>query len=336
MGKAIKSPVIDQVMNELSEEIQSSPGVSSPFGSSPELLAPDLTDPSPKESSSPSPPRSTPQQSADENRILPFIPRQRATMDFPEQKPVRSSRAVPTHITLQQSENLRLAQERITELESELERLRVENEELIAAGDIFKERLNKVMIRNNDLKEVYEESRKEFQDEKRTLTDTLRDQSREMDKLSVKNQELEKRLVSNIQQIRVRERELENRLELMKLDNQTLVREKDQYILDLKREIDKMKMDFDSQKNKHEEILRKLESYRSQNRRVTQGLQVILGISKGNKFIYDSVESQTQADIQAQPSTQELAEDLQGQKEPPSSQEEEAPLEDPPDDSTEE
>ena len=201
---------------------------------------------------------------------------------------VSSQNNIPMRITLQQSENLRVAQERIVALEMEIERLRTENEDLIATGDIFRERLDKVIVQNDNLKKTYEESRQEFQDEKRTLMDTLNSQTREIEKINIKNKELEKRLSSNIQQIRVRERELENRLELMKLDNQTLAREKDQYILDLKRQIDMLKIDLESQKNKHNETTQKLEKFQSQNRQVSRGLQMILHIARGSDTSYDS------------------------------------------------
>ena len=110
--------------------------------------------------------------------------------------------------------------------------------------------MDKVIAHNDKLKKTYEESREEFQDEKKTLVDTLNDQNREIERIAIKNKELEKRLSNNIQHIRVRERELENRLELIKLDGQTLAREKDKYILDLKRKTDIMKMDLETQKNK--------------------------------------------------------------------------------------
>ena len=187
-------------------------------------------------------------------------------------------------IGLKQFENLRVAQERIVALEEEIDRLRKENEELISAGDIFRERLDKMTVQNNNLKTTYEESREEFQEEKKTLMNTVQDQVREMDKMVLKNRELEKRLSNNIQQIRVRERELENRLELMKLDSQTLVREKDQYILDLKRQIDRIKMDLETQKNRHTEAEQKLKGQKSQTRRATRGLQMALHILRGNDF----------------------------------------------------
>ena len=224
---------------------------------------------------------------------MPYKEDQAVSSVFSKSKPLQgaflypnksSAQNIPMRITLQQSENLRVAQERIVELEVEIERLRKENEDLIATGDIFRERLDKMIVQNNNLKKTYSESREEFQEEKRTLMDTLSDQGREIEKINVKNKELEKRLAGNIQQIRVRERELENRLELMKLDNQTLSREKDQYILDLKRNIDKMKMDMESRQNRYDEMSRKLEEYRNQKRRVTRGLQMILHISRGNEL----------------------------------------------------
>ena len=201
-----------------------------------------------------------------------------------------SDQDVPMRITLKQSENLRVAQERIVALETEIERLRKENEELIATGDIFKERLDKVIVQNDNLKKIYEESREEFQDEKKTLMDALNDQKQEIEKSAVKNKELEKRLSNNIQQIRVRERELENRLELMKLDNQTLTREKDQYILDLKRQLDRLKMDLDSQKSKYNEESQKMDRYRDQHRNATRGLQMVLHILRGSDFSQEQQE----------------------------------------------
>ncbi len=196
-------------------------------------------------------------------------------------------------VSLKHSENLRVAQDRIVALEAEIDRLRKENEELIATGDIFRDRLDKVVVQNDNLKKTHEESREEFQEEKKTLMNTLSDQGREMDKLTLKNKELEKRLSNNILQIRVRERELENRIELMKLDSQTLIREKDQYILDLKRQMDRIKMDLETQKNKYNETQDKLKGQSHQTRRAARGLQMALHILKGDPFSAEEKEQET-------------------------------------------
>ena len=58
-------------------------------------------------------------------------------LNIPYNMGASSNQGIPMQITLKQSENLRVAQERIVALEMEIERLRKENEELIATGDIF-------------------------------------------------------------------------------------------------------------------------------------------------------------------------------------------------------
>ncbi len=198
---------------------------------------------------------------------------------------------MPIQISLQQSENLSLAQERMTSLEEEIERLRQENEKLITTANIFKERLDKVLVKNDDLKKAYEESREEFLSEKKVLMNTLSDQSREMDKMQVKNKELEKRLSNNLQHIRIREKELENRLELVKVDSQTLVREKNRYILQLKQQIERSKMDLNTHKDKYSELQQKLEEHLEQSRRAVRGIQMVTHILKGRSLLREEDES---------------------------------------------
>ena len=201
------------------------------------------------------------------------------------------SQSPSIQISLQQSEHLRLAQERMTSMEEEIERLRKENEELITTSDIFKERLDKILAKNDDLKRTHEETREEFAGEKRTLMETLSDQSREIDKLQVKNKELEKRLSSNLQHIRIRERELENRLELVKVDTQTLIREKNRYILQLKQQAERTKMDLDTHKNKYSELKQTLEEHSEQSRRAVRGIQMAAQILKGHSLSQNDEES---------------------------------------------
>ena len=187
-------------------------------------------------------------------------------------------------VMLRQSEHLKVAQDRINSLEGEIDRLRTENEELLVIADNRKESLDKRELEYGSLQNIYGKSKEEFQEERNILEQTLKDQGREIEKLNRKNKEWEKRLLGNFQQIKVRERELENRLELMKLDNQTLIREKDKYILDLKRDLDKLRIDKERQLEKYEEASKQLESYKGQNRRVLHGLKMIMHISRESDY----------------------------------------------------
>jgi len=51
-----------------------------------------------------------------------------------------------------------------------------------------------------------------------------------------------------------------------------------------------MKMDMESRKIKYDEISRKMEDYRSQNRRVTRGLQMIINVARGNDIPQEAQE----------------------------------------------
>ena len=84
----------------------------------------------------------------------------------------------------------------------------------------------------------------------------------------------------NVQQIRRRERDLENQLEMMKLDDHFIRQKKDQNILSLKREIDKIKIERSRHKNKYNEAQKNLESFRDQARKAKQSLHVALNILK--------------------------------------------------------
>ena len=62
----------------------------------------------------------------------------------------------------------------------------------------------------------------------------------------LEKEQLESRLDSNLKKIRVRERELENRLELVRLENFSLQRAKDEHLLGLKRENDDAQIELES------------------------------------------------------------------------------------------
>ncbi len=196
-------------------------------------------------------------------------------------------------IILNQSENLRIAQERNIDLEREIARLRQENEKLFAIEDNFKQ-LDTVRDKYSYLQQIYEDSKDKFSEEHKILSNIIRNQKRKIEEQKEQNKNLQDRLSSNIQQIRVRERELENRLELVKLDSQTLTREKDRYILDLKRQLDRLKMDLDRQKDRNNEVRKDLDHFRSQSRRALRSLNISLDILRGEHLSQDDEEHEKQ------------------------------------------
>ena len=141
--------------------------------------------------------------------------------------PVRSGGVIgPAEASLAQSENLRIAQQRILELEKVIERLRGENEKLVTAGEMIRKKADELLAKSETMEGKYNLDVSSLNEEKDILKKSISAKDNEIDKLKTQLDEMELRLNTTLQKIRVRERELENRLELVKMESSALVRNK--------------------------------------------------------------------------------------------------------------
>ena len=186
-----------------------------------------------------------------------------------------------TEAALAQSESLRIAQGRLLELEAEIERLRIQNEELGAAAETLRRRADELLAINNRREADYQNAMSSFEQEKNILNSGREAMGRDVEQQRRKNEELELRISSNIQKIRVRERELENRLELIKMESQALIRSKDDMILDLKRQIDQLNMELNNYRAKNQELNRQTTDKQEMLRRTVKALRLALSMLEG-------------------------------------------------------
>jgi chromosome segregation ATPase len=184
---------------------------------------------------------------------------------------------------LKQSESLRIAQSRISELEAEMERLRRDNESLSTAGDTLRRRMDELLGKAENLEIQSRENQKIFDEEKKVLRGQAQSKERENADLRARMEELELRLESNFKKIRVRERELEHRLEIVKMESATLVSSKDKMILDLKRQIDQLSNENDFAKIKTQELFNQHKEKQETIRRVVRALRIALTILEGDE-----------------------------------------------------
>lgn len=189
----------------------------------------------------------------------------------------------PASSSLASSENLRIAQNRILELEQEVERLRIENEELAAAGETFRRKADELTSRTQDLENRYENAVSTHTQEKALLLENKESLRHEIEGLKAKNEELELRISTNIQKIRVRERELENRLELVKMEGAALIRSKDELILDLKRQMDQLTLELNNYRAKSQELNRLILDKQDILRRTVKALRLALTMLEGEE-----------------------------------------------------
>lgn len=178
--------------------------------------------------------------------------------------------------SLAQAENLKLAQQRILDLEKEVEQLRGENEELASAGEIVRSRMDELAVRISNLEKEKTEQRESAQSEMLILKGNLQYKENEVAKARLKVDELETRLKSDFKKIRVRERELENRLELLRAEKTALVQSKDEYILEQKRKIDQLSQELDNYRRKCLELNKTIEANQEQVKRTERALRLAL------------------------------------------------------------
>ncbi len=183
---------------------------------------------------------------------------------------------------LKQSESLRIAQTRISELEQELERIRRENEDLAAAGETLRRRADELISKTENLDIKERETHRIADEERKVLRGQMQAKDRENAELRARVEEIELRLESNFKKIRVRERELEHRLEIVKMESQTLVSTKDKMILELKRQLDQLVHENDHAKAKSQEMFGQYKDKQETIRRVVRALRIALTILEGD------------------------------------------------------
>lgn len=175
-----------------------------------------------------------------------------------------------------QAENLKLAQQRIVELEKDIEKLRKENEILASAGELSQQKIEDYLARIHNLERQKNDLKDTSVSELQIFRDGLGTKESEIARLRSKVEELESRLSNDLRKIRVRERELENRLELSKMEKMALLKTKDETILDLKRKNDSLEAELENYQNRILELNRKLESNQDQFGRTVRALRIAL------------------------------------------------------------
>lgn len=178
--------------------------------------------------------------------------------------------------SLAQAENLRIAQNRILDLEKEIERLRQENDEILTATEIIRNKSEEFTLRVSELEKENQELKTEFKNENSILKGSLVFKESENAKLQEKIEELELRIKNDFKKIRIRERELENRLELLKAEKQAVVKSKDDLLLELQRKNDISKSELETYRNKVQELNKTIESYQNQIKITVRTLRLAL------------------------------------------------------------
>lgn len=186
-----------------------------------------------------------------------------------------------TEAQLLQSENIRIAQQKVIELEEAVEKLKLENEKMAAASEAIRRQAQELQTEVDQKERLIKDNNDSFKQEREILEGAIRAKEKENKELKYKTQEYENRLNSNLQKIRVRERELENRLELVKMESQAVNKSKDDIFIDLKRQIDQLNLELEKYRAKTQELNRQVGQQDELVRRTVKALRLALTMLEG-------------------------------------------------------
>ncbi len=183
---------------------------------------------------------------------------------------------------LKQSEHLRIAQRKINDLEDEVSKLRRENEELASAGETFR-KLNDEYYNEIENLKMKGQDHKQTSHQEITLLKKI-NQNKEKQILELKQQidEYKSRIDNNFHRVRKREKDLEHRLEIAKIEEAAVIKSKDQLILDLKRRIDEVSTESDNFRKKSQENYKELQKKQQVVRGVIRALRIALTKLEGD------------------------------------------------------
>lgn len=182
---------------------------------------------------------------------------------------------------LRNSENLRVAQARISELEHELERIRRENEQLRQAGETLRRQVDQLQAGAESAESDLAESKRTAEEERKVLRSQLSARDREISELKALKEDIESRLESNFKKIRVRERDLEHRIEIIKSESASIAATKDKMILELKRQIDQLKSELEHANHQTQQSFKSFKEKQETVRKAVRALRIALTVLEG-------------------------------------------------------
>lgn len=183
---------------------------------------------------------------------------------------------------LKQSEHLRIAQDKINELEKELDELRRQNHELSNDAESIATLNETYSGQIENLKMELTHIRLTLSEEVKILRHSMHEKERQLNEMKQSNSDLKSKVESNFKSIRKRERDLEYRLELAKVDEAALLKSKDKMILDLRREVEKKEQERTAFERKNKEHFQKIQEQQQTVRTVVRALRIALTRLEGD------------------------------------------------------
>ena len=183
--------------------------------------------------------------------------------------------------SIKQANHLKVAQERINELESTVAELTNENEKLSLECEKSNSKFNELSEEVQNLETKLASYRKSSPEGSSANQEIIVQKNQKINELQTTIESLESKLNNENYNKRSHERELENRLELLKSEKKALLKEKDSTILSYKREVDKLSFSINNFKNQQKDLKSKIQNSEARITKCVRTLRTALGILEG-------------------------------------------------------
>lgn len=186
-------------------------------------------------------------------------------------------------IDLKNADYIKFAQGKIKNLEKELSNLRIETQELAMAGSHFKALADEREQRNKSLEARISEVQSTAIEEKKILNAALEAKETKISLLLERVESLEVELESKYNRLRVRERELESRLEILKQEQDAVASSKDDLILRVKKQNNALVSDLERARAQSQKSSTQLQEKEDALRRTIKALKLSLTMLESQK-----------------------------------------------------
>jgi chromosome segregation ATPase len=171
-----------------------------------------------------------------------------------------------------------VAQARIKELEIERDHLRTELDKSVLKFEDVQRQFTQLKDMSQDGNHKHRNKIEILEDEKTILRDRLSAKDKEIQQLKKQNEELEFRFRSDLQKIRIKEREYENKNIILKAENHAISKTKDEMIIDLQNKIGQLEYEINQFKHLLSEKRNDNTELKDRQARTVKALRVALNI----------------------------------------------------------
>ena len=204
----------------------------------------------------------------------------------------KSSVSSPLQIQLIQSESLKISQDKINKLEEELQLLREKNNSLLSAADLLKEKNQELKIKIEVSEKKIGVEKEEFEYEKEVLLSALASAKEQIEKLRKEKKTLDSKLSNHSYNLTNRESSLEGRIEILKMENSVLQREKDKKIIELRKSVEKNKHSLGVVQKQNQDLRDLNEEFQKSSHRAVSALRATIfnleGVDKNEEILTQS------------------------------------------------